>query len=311
MNKHCDLHLHLGGSISKNLLIEFAQSDHNQKALDDIEEADVLHMFNVVHDLVNSIERVEVATENTIKTSSADYMEIRTTPRKFSSTLSYRHYVTAFAAGLRKYPEKAKGLLSIDRYKHDVKTAQEIISLALEFSDFIVGVDVSGVDPKGTRLLQGNDFGLIIDIILSSPLGLALHIGESDCEKERRDSSIALTAIDQWFERNQTIAPAGKIRLGHAINIEEKYKRIIRKHQLPIEICPSCHRYIGCWRKGRDHPVQDIYPDKDSPVVLGTDDALNFSTDFQREKDLFLKMLPYELKNAWNYRFGQFGGYNE
>ncbi len=49
MNKHCDLHLHLGGSISKDLLVEFAISDNNQKALYDIEVADVLQMFKVVH----------------------------------------------------------------------------------------------------------------------------------------------------------------------------------------------------------------------------------------------------------------------
>ncbi len=305
MNKYCDLHLHLGGSISKDLLIEFAQTDHNQKALDDITGADVLQMFEVVHDLVNSLERVETATENVIEGSSADYMEIRTTPREFSATLSYHHYVEAFVSGLQKYPKKAKGLLSIDRYKHDVKAAREIITIALKYSDFIVGVDVSGVNPKGMRLLQGDNLRLIIETVLNSPLGFALHIGEFDCEKERRDSSIASTAIDQWFERNPKTTSAGKIRLGHAINLEEEHKRVIRKHQLPIEICPSCHRYFGCWSNGQKHPVQDIYPEKESPVVLGTDDALNFSTSFQREMELFQEKLPYDLGKSWNYRFGK------
>lgn len=120
MNKHCDLHLHLGGSISKDLLVEFAKSDNNKKALDDIEVADVLQMFKVVHNLINSPKRIEVSTENVIHISTADYLEIRTTPRNFSSTISLRHYVEAFVSGLQKYPEKAKGLLSIDRYKHDI-----------------------------------------------------------------------------------------------------------------------------------------------------------------------------------------------
>ena len=42
---NCDLHIHLGGSISKGVLVEFANSDNHQKVLDDIDAADVLQMF--------------------------------------------------------------------------------------------------------------------------------------------------------------------------------------------------------------------------------------------------------------------------
>lgn len=305
MNKYCDLHIHLGGSISKDLLIEFAKSDNNQKTLNDIEVANVLQMFKVVHSLLNSPKRIEISTENVINTSTADYLEIRTTPRNFSSTLSLFHYVEAFVSGLQKYTEKAKGLLSIDRYKHDMKSAQEIIALALEFPDYIVGIDISGINPTGNRILKGEDLNSIIETVLNSPLGLALHIGELNCEKERLDTTIALNTIDKWIERNQQIKCSGKIRLGHAIFIEEEPKRIIRKHQLPIEICPSCHRYIGCWSQGQKHPVQEIYPDKESPIVIGTDDALIFSTSFKREMELARKGLPYDLGKSCNYRFGQ------
>ena len=305
MNKYCDLHLHLGGSISKDLLVEFAKSDNNQKALNDIEVADVLQMFKVVHSLITSPKRIEISTENVIDTSNADYLEIRTTPRSFSSTITLRHYVEAFVSSLQKYTEKAKGLLSINRYKHDIKSAQEIIALALEHSDYIVGIDISGINPSANRVLQGEDLKSIIETVLNSPLGLAIHIGELNLEKERLDSTIALNAIDQWIERNQEIECSGKIRLGHALFLEDEHKRIIRKHQLPIEICPSCHRYIGSWSKGQKHPVQDIYPDKESPIVIGTDDTLIFSTSFKREMELARKGLPYDLGKACNYKFGQ------
>lgn len=42
-----------------------------------------------------------------------------------------------------------------------------------------------------------------------------------------------------------------------------------------------------------------------SPVVLGTDNALNFSTNFQREKEFFFEAFSYNLANGWNCRFGQ------
>ena len=157
MNTYCDLHLHLGGSISLELVRRFAQSDHNQQALNALAGADVLTLFQVVHRLVQSPERIEIATEDVITTSTADYLEIRTTPREFSSARSFRPYVEAFVSALRRYPVKAKGILSIDRYKHDLTIAQDIITLALAYPDCIVGIDISGVDPTGIRTLQGDD----------------------------------------------------------------------------------------------------------------------------------------------------------
>ena len=76
------------------------------------------------------------------------------------------------------------------------------------------------------------------------------------------------------------------MRLGHALFLGKEHKRIIRKHQLPIEVCPSCHPYIGSWSKGQKHPVQEIYTDKESSVVIGTDDTLILSTNFKREMEL-------------------------
>lgn len=305
MTPYCDLHLHLGGSISQERVKRFAQSDHDLQALDALTEADVLTLFKIVHRLVQTPERIALATEDVITTSSADYLEIRTTPRKFSSSRSFRPYVDAFVSALRRYPGKAKGILSIDRYKHDIAIARDIIALALEYPDCIVGIDISGINPTGVRTLQGEALGLCIEKILDTPLGLAIHLGELESEKERRDNTAALTAIDCWLQRRHLTTCMGKIRLGHAIFLSEEHTRIIRKHRLPIEICPTCHRYLGCWKNGADHPIRAVYPEHTAPVVLGTDNALNFSTSFEREKGLFLNAFPYHLENGWRYRFGQ------
>jgi len=285
--------------------MRFAKKDHDQHALNALAEADVLTLFQVVHRLFQSPERIEIATEDVITASSSDYLEIRTTPREFSSLRSFRPYAEAFVSALRRYPAKAKGILSIDRYKHDLTIAREIITLALTYPDCIVGIDISGVDPTGIRTLQGEDLGVCIETILDSPLGLAIHVGEFQSEKDQRDNTAALTAIDRWLQQHPLTTCVGKIRLGHAIHLAEEHTHIIRKHHLPIEICPTCHRYLGCWRNGQEHPVQAVYPEHTSPVVLGTDNALNFSTSFQREKALFLKAFPYNLANGWDYRFGQ------
>lgn len=305
MPTYCDLHLHLGGSISTALATRFARSDHDRSALEALAAADVLTLFKVVHRLVRSPARIEAATEDVINRSTADYLEIRTTPRAFSSEGSLGPYVDAFAAALRRYPGKARGLLSVDRYAHDLTSARDIIALARAYPDCIVGIDISGVNPPGVRTLQGDDLGVCIETILASPLGLAIHVGEFENEKDQRDNTAALTTIDRWLDRNPLTKSAGKIRLGHGIFLSKAHTRVIRKHQLPIEICPTCHRYLGCWQNGRKHPVQTVYPEPTAPVVLGTDNALNFSTSFLREKTLFMDAFPYNPADGWHYRFGQ------
>lgn len=305
MSSDCDLHIHLGGSISPDLVRHFAQADDDRQALDSLNEGDVLQLFRVVHRLVRSPERVATVTGDVIGSSAAEYLEIRTTPREFSAAPSFRPYVEAFVAALRRSSGKAKGMLSIDRYKHDLATARQIIDLALEYPDCIVGVDISGVDPPGTRTLRGDELVLCIETILDSPLGLAVHVGEFASDKDQRDTTIALTAVDRWLQNNPLTSCVGKIRLGHAIYLAEEHAHIVRKHQLPIEVCPTCHRYLGCWRDGRDHPVRAVYPEHTAPVVLGTDNALNFSTSYQREKALFVEAFPYDPANGWHYRFGQ------
>ena len=135
MNKFCDLHLHLGGSISKDLVRRFAELDHDQDAIEVLAQGDVLKLFQVVHHLVQSPERIRIATEDVIRTTTADYLEIRSTPRPFSAGQSFHPYVEAFVSVLRRFPEKVRGILSIDRYQHDLRTAKEIISLAREFPD--------------------------------------------------------------------------------------------------------------------------------------------------------------------------------
>lgn len=303
MDRYCDLHLHLGGSISREVVGHWAQSDGDAQALEALAQADVLGLFQVVHRLMRSPERVETATEDVITQSTADYLEIRSTPRDFSSRGDLRPYVEAFAAALRRHPGKARGILSIDRYKHDLSSAREILALALAYPDCMVGIDISGVNPPGVRTLQGDDLAACIAMILDSPLGLAVHVGEFDNEKDRRDTTTALKTIDRWLTQHPLISSAGKIRLGHAIFLSGTHVQLIRGHALPIEICPSCHRYLGCWQNGQDHPVGAVYPEPDSPVVLGTDDALNFSTCFQREKQLFADAFPYDPANGWQYRF--------
>lgn len=305
MSTYCDLHLHLGGSISPELAKRFAQADHDVCALEALVKSDVLTLFQVVHRLVQSPERVEVATEDVITKSTADYLEIRSTPRALSAVESYRPYVESFVSALRRYPNKARGILSIDRYKHDLAAALDIITLALDYPDCIVGIDISGVNPPGIRSLYGADLAVCIERILDSSLGLAIHLGELDNEKDQRDNTAALIAIDNWLKRHPLAKSEGKIRLGHAIFLADEHVRIIRDHNLPIEICPTCHRYLGCWRNGHEHPVRTVYPKQGSPVVLGTDNALNFSTCFQRERELFLNAFPYDLTSGWRYRFGQ------
>lgn len=303
MIKYCDLHLHLGGTVSRELLKEFAAEDGDKKSLREIETLHGIDMFRLSHQLLSSPRRVARAAEEVIEHSTADYLELRTTPRSFSADQSRSDYISAFISALQNYPAKAKGILSINRYRDSVTTALETVAFAEKHREHIVGVDISGIDLQNERTLRGKDLQRVIETILNSSLGLALHMGELDCQYEREESRDALATITEWLTADPSRTSTGKIRLGHVIYLEKDLRELIRKHSIPIELCPSCHRFIGYWKEGEKHPVERIYPDADSPVVIGTDDAMIFSTSFSREIEIASKELPYRLDNSSLYRF--------
>lgn len=291
-----DAHLHLNGSISleylKNTAIKNNCLDVYEKL---VSEEDLWKKFGFVHQIIQTTEDIKLAVVDVVGHSKADILEIRTTP-KVMKEQGVELYIQSFVQGLTEaknlYPsKKAHGLLSIDRTRHSLKDAEWIIDAAVkekQSSGTIVGIDLSG-NYLAERTLTGNDLYFAIKYALEKDIGLALHVGETDSDIERQDFDLILKAVDEYQG-----AIHGKVRLGHAAYRTASQDEIIKKHQIPVEICPSCHRYLEWWKEDKPHPILTLYQFR-TQVIPGTDDELLFGSDAKKEQQILDDMLKIPI----------------
>lgn len=299
-----DLHLHLGGCVSP----EFVEKKLGRK-LGDLSSLSIPQKFALVHKALSTPESITEAVLDVASHHRAEYLEIRSTPRAFDESGNLRPYVKAFSEGLeRARAETGKtvyGLLSLDRYKHDLKIATIILKLAKEDPN-IVGIDISGFRPGAKRTLSGSELARFVQMVLKTEgLGLGAHVGEFNDEVERKDNQVILKTIEEILQSKKKVW--GTVRLGHGIYLTEEQKEIIRRLQIPVEVCPSCHKQVttcqnsGPWYvEGEAHPTHDTHKGSKVPVVFGVDDSFVFSVkDFEEEfaefEALFPNRMPWQM----------------
>ncbi len=287
-------HMHLNGSITKKYLAATAKRNGCDGLFDQfVQEPDLWKKFGWIHQIMQTPEDIRLATLDVVEHTTADVLEIRTTPKPMKEH-SIDDYIQAFVTGLQQagdiFPLKsAKGLLSIDRSRHTFLEAKSIIDATVkekQKSGMIVGVDLSG-NFNGPRTLTGNDLYQAIKYALAQDIGVALHVGEIDSEVERNDFDLILKAIQEYGGKIY-----GKVRLGHAIYRTQEQDAIIAKLKIPVEICPSCHRKLNWWKQDEPHPILSLYQ-RHSRVLPGTDNSLLFEChekDEQQTLDAFLTL---------------------
>ena len=315
-----DLHCHLNGSFSLGFLKKVALKNncisiYEELAL--VKEAYlkqtgqqpefgysgellglVWKQFGLIHKIIQDLTDIRDGTVDVVENSNAKYLEIRTTPKVVAGG-SRDHYIDTFESGLlyvrdnKAFEKRAVGLLSLDRTIHTLDDAVSFIERIVKSPKrVLVGLDISG-NPSIKRTLTGDGLGQVVLLALKSNVGIAIHMGESDTEIERRDTDAVLNALDEWMR----VQPAhdknplyGKVRLGHCIYLTEEQRVRIRKLGIPIEVCPTCHSKLN-WHLEKDpHPVVAVYTDLSEPLVGGTDDVGIFGAS---AKDEFSKLFQF------------------
>lgn len=315
-----DLHCHLNGSFSLDFLQKTAakhqcpelydqfvtlrreyleqtkdqpESGYPQELLDK-----VWKLFGLIHKIVQDLEDITLGTVSVATNTSAQYIEIRTTPKSVANQ-SVDAYIDAFEAGLTqikhntKLRKEAYGLLSLDRTIHNIADANRFIQRILNSSNkVLVGLDISG-NPMGRRTLSGTDLAQAVLLALNSHVNIAIHMGESDTAIEKQDTDAVLNALEQWRKEQPVQGKnpfIGRVRLGHCIYLTQEQKDRIRQLGLPIEVCPSCHKLLNWHIENKPHPITDIYDDVSEHLVVGTDDDAIFGGSIEMEFDRFLSL---------------------
>lgn len=134
---------------------------------------------------------------------------------------------------------------------------------------------------------------------LEKEVSIAIHMGESDTDIEKQDTDAVLEVLEQWKQDHPNSAKSlflGKIRLGHCIYLTQQQKERIRALELPIEVCPTCHKKLNWHLEEKQHPVASIYADVSENLVVGTDDDAIFGGRMDNEFNQFIRFFS-NIKN--------------
>ncbi|KAI9633723.1 uncharacterized protein MKK02DRAFT_17109, partial [Dioszegia hungarica] len=194
------------------------------------------HFNTYIYHLISSTESLAYTTKGVLEDFANDgvvYLEIRTTPRRMTETLSAEDAVrvvldvmTAWNAS--EHALKARLILSIDRSKHSPHQATEIVQLALRLRAEglpVVGVDLSG-DPHGPL----PDYQAAFDLAHTSNLPISLHFAEVP-----RASDAELTQLLGYHPS----------RLGHVIHVPPNIRQTILDRNIPVELLLTCNILAG------------------------------------------------------------------
>ena len=139
--------------------------------------------------------------------------------------------------------------------RNSLSEALEVVSLAERFRDKgVVGVDLCGDPARGGIAALAPAFERARAI---SGLGITLHFAEAEA-----------SGTDEELEMLLSWKPD---RVGHVIHVSDRVReRIIREHNLGLELCLSCNVHAGMIVGGfEEHHFREWRHVEECAVTLG------------------------------------------
>lgn len=288
-----DLHMHLNGSLSAEIVIALAKKHGIELPTYDAEELKKLISVPIDCDSLNEylkctkIPRLVTQTKKGIcdavfmlleelKEQGFIYAEIRFAPQRHRDNgLSQEEVVLAAIEGLKKSTLKAKLILCCMRGNDLEKENLETIDIAKKYLEIGVG----GVDLAGAEaLFKTQDYKNIFEYAKKLGVPITIHAGEAD------GSESVIAALDM-----------GATRIGHGIRSvydENLIKRLIDEN-ITLEMCPSSNFQTKAVSNKADYPLRKFL-DLGVKVTINTDNKTISSTELEgefefAEKELGLK----------------------
>jgi len=299
-----DLHMHLNGSLSAEIVIALAKKHGVELPTYDAEELKKLISVPLDCDSLNEylkctkIPRLVTQTKEGIcdavfmlleelKEQGFIYAEIRFAPQRHRDNgLSQEEVVLAALEGLKKSTLKAKLILCCMRGNDLEKENLETIYIAKKYLELGVG----GVDLAGAEaLFKTSDYKEVFEQAKKLGVPITIHAGEADGPES------VIAAIDM-----------GAKRIGHGIRSvydENLIKRLIDEN-ITLEMCPSSNFQTKAVSNKQDYPLRKFL-DLGVKVTINTDNKTISSTKLEgelefAEKELGLKKEERKIlyKNA-------------
>ncbi|XP_075243317.1 N6-Methyl-AMP deaminase-like isoform X2 [Convolutriloba macropyga] len=205
-----ELHAHLSGSVSYEMLTRLSRTNSQRYKLDAWFLNDfraftpnlkqIFDAFEPAQEILCDEESVKVAVEDVVGSYASEnvrYLELRTTPKElpgFTAQQYVQTIVNAVNHCERQYDIQCKVLLSINT-RHSPEESSKVVSMAAsDSSGYIVGVDLSG--PPATDLNIASTANALRSA-QSMGLKVSAHLCEVDQSKDENCFTLAENLIVQ------------------------------------------------------------------------------------------------------------------
>jgi adenosine deaminase len=301
-----ELHTHLGGSVSSDILWSLAHEQGialpvkdywefdrlvtiaDPRGVADLDALDAIyHWTELIQSSPLAVERsVHAAIGGAYRSQGITTLELRFNPMKRNrgGEQDLDHIILAAIRGLDRasleYPLVNAGLiLMMDRtFTHELNAI--IVEKAIRWARRgIVGIDVAGPRPDGARY-HYRDLQPLVEEAREAGLGVTIHVGEEGGE----------TGVLETAEVIETLRPD---RIGHGILAarDPELMEALREAGIVLEICPTSNLLTKALDS--EEALRDTFRafvDAGVPFTIATDGPEMMRTHLRDEFELLVRI---------------------
>ena len=301
-----ELHTHLGGSVSSDVLWSLAHEQGIALPVKDYWEFDrlvtiadprgvadlnaldaIYHWTELIQSSPIAVERsVHAAIGGAYRSQGITTLELRFNPMKRNrgGERDLDHIILAAIRGLDiaslEYPQVTAGLILMMDRTFTQEMNAVIVDKAVRWAPRgIVGIDVAGPRPRGERYPY-RDLQPLVEEARDAGLGVTIHVGEEGGE----------AGIEEIREVVETLRPD---RIGHGILAarDPELMETLRSTEIVLEICPTSNLLTKALES--EEAVRDTFrafTDNGVLFTIATDGPEMMRTHLRDEFELLVRI---------------------
>jgi adenosine deaminase len=301
-----ELHTHLGGSVSSDILWTLAHEQgialpvkdywdfdrlvtvSDPRGVPDLNALDAIyHWTELIQSSPLAVEvSVHAAIGGAYRSQGITTLELRFNPMKRNrgGERDLDHIILAAIRGLDvaslEYPQVRAGLILMMDRTFTAHQNEVIVEKAIRWAPRgVVGIDIAGPRPGGERY----DYAQVqpmVEEARAAGLGITIHVGEEGAEMGRAEIGDVL----------ELLRPD---RIGHGILAagDDELMKELREREIVLEICPTSNLLTKAMRD--EDAVRDVFRtfvDHGVLFTIATDGPEMMRTHLRDEFDLLLRV---------------------
>jgi adenosine deaminase len=306
MDGLAELHTHLGGSVSSDILWTLAHEQgialpvkdywdfdrlvtvSDPRGVPDLNALDAIyHWTELIQSSPLAVEvSVHAAIGGAYRSQGITTLELRFNPMKRNrgGERDLDHIILAAMRGLDRasleYPQVTAGLILMMDRTFTARQNEVIVEKAIRWaSRGVVGVDIAGPRPGGVRY-DYRQVQPMVDTAREAGLGVTIHVGEEGGEMGREEIAEVL----------EVLRPD---RIGHGILAagDDELMRGLREAEIVLEICPTSNLLTKALAD--EAAIRDVFRafvENGVRFTIATDGPEMMRTHLRDELDLLLRI---------------------